>query len=100
MNKNAPETEAQGKKRHAANNTKLRRILGHLLHGSLNRFEAEPLGDHCLHTTVSSIQKRGVPIARHFEEVPTRFGTTTRVCRYWVAVSDREKARALLGYRP
>ncbi len=64
--------------------TKKQRILEALRAGSLNRFEAERIGDHCLHSTVSSLQKSGYVILSHWERVPTRWGSDCRVKRYWV----------------
>jgi len=53
--------------------------------GSLNRFEAEDLGDHCLHSTISIIEKRiGLLVSRKWEKIPNRFGTITSVKRYWI----------------
>lgn len=79
--------------------TKLARVLEYLARGrSLNRFEAERLlSDHCLHSTVSEIQGRGVLVDRHMESVPGFQGQPTRVARYRIAARDeREKARMLL----
>jgi hypothetical protein len=79
--------------------TKLGRILTVLASGrSLNRFEAERLGDHCLHSTVSSIERRfGVQIDRAEETVPGWEGHTTRVMRYHLAPDQRQMAVRLLG---
>ena len=50
---------------------------------SLNRFEAERYGDHCLNTTVSTISiQLDLKIPRKMEQVPNRFGGTTNVMRY------------------
>lgn len=49
---------------------------------TLNRFDAEPLGDHCLHSTISTLRKKGAKFLDTWEEVPTRFGMTARVKRY------------------
>ena len=74
------------------------RILRVLYSGrSLNRFEAERLSDHCLHSTISSIQGMGVPIARVFEKVPGYRGIMTPVCRYRLAPESRQAAAKLLG---
>src|SRR5713226_95358 len=54
----------------AQRETKLKRILAELARGrSLNRFQAEPLGDHCLHSTVAKIQKYDIQVARRDEVV-------------------------------
>ncbi len=51
---------------------------------SLNRFEAERLGDHCLHSTISTLRSKGNLFSDTWEWVPTRFGET-RVKRYTFA---------------
>ena len=78
---------------------KWRRVLAALVTGaSFNRFEAERmLHDHCLHSTVSTIQKMGVTIMRHMETVRGYHGIATRVCRYWLAPESRAMALTLLG---
>lgn len=48
----------------------------------LNRFEAEPLGDHCLHSTIATLRSKGYLFHDEWESVPTRFGKTVRVKRY------------------
>lgn len=65
--------------------TKEKKILNLLQAGSLNRFEAEKYGDHCLHSTVSILKKKGHNIQSHWEKVPTRFGYETSVKRYYVS---------------
>ena len=76
--------------------TKLARITQALLTGSLNRFEAEEHGDHCLNSTISRIQSRGVMVARRWERVPTRFGTTAKVLRYWIPPLSSVEAERLI----
>ena len=50
-----------------------------------NRFEAaRELSDHCLHSTVATIQAKGVPIARRTEKVAGYLGSQTECCRYWL----------------
>ncbi|CAJ3765446.1 helix-turn-helix domain protein [Burkholderia pseudomallei] len=62
---------------------KIDRVLFELRRGiSLNRFDAERLGDHCLNTTISTLRAEGWLIASEWETVPTRFGKTARVLRY------------------
>lgn len=80
-------------------NTKWRMILSYLADGnSLNRFQAEPLGCHCLHTTVASLQARGITIARESITLEGRFGEI-HCKRYWIEPDERERARKLLGLR-
>lgn len=79
---------------------KWERVLGALAAGkSYNRFEAERyLNDHCLHTTVSTLQSMGLLVHREFEEVPGYMNIPTRVCRYWLdrSAENLRKAMALL----
>jgi len=78
---------------------KWQRVLAALETGaSFNRFEAERiLHDHCLHSTVSTIQKMGVTIMRRMETVRGYHGMATSVCRYWLAPESRARALILLG---
>lgn len=78
---------------------KWRRVLAALHAGrSFNRFEAErALADHCLHTTVSVLQGKGVTILRCDEVVPGYAGIPTHVTRYWLAPDSRNRAAELLG---
>ncbi len=63
-------------------NTKKAAILAALRHGSLNRFEAERLGDHCLNSTIAELRANGYVIHSYPEMVKTRFGRRVRVKRY------------------
>lgn len=94
---------AQEKKSTAknANDSKLGKEYAQLLRfvggESQNRFDAERLGDHCLHTTVSDLQRGyGIRFCRKRERVPTRFGKPVTVCRYWLDVETRVKLADLL----
>lgn len=61
--------------------------------GTLNRFEAERIGDHCLNSTISTIRNRlNIPLADSWELVPNRFGTLTRVKRYLLPPAGRKQA--------
>jgi len=53
--------------------TKQNMILRVLARRSLNRFEAERLGDHCLHSTVALLRAKGHAIYSSWETVQTRF---------------------------
>lgn len=64
--------------------TKKARILELLQKRSLNRFEAERYGDHCLNSTISSLKKDGHIIHGVMEKVPTRFGKPVPVKRYFL----------------
>lgn len=78
--------------------TKTETILEELLSRSLNRFEAERLGDHTLHSTVSTLSNHyGIQFRREWENVPNSFGGKTRVVRYSIPASEREKALLVLA---
>lgn len=54
--------------------------------GGLNRFDAERIGDHCLHSTVARLRSYGDIIASRWETIPTRYTPDgVRVLRYWMA---------------
>jgi hypothetical protein len=97
---------APGQRQHTYNRNsttppplKWKRVLQAFLEGrSLNRFEAErELHDHCLHSTVSTIQEKGVTILRRMERVPGYMGIPTDCCRYWIDLGSCQRARELLG---
>ena len=78
--------------------TKIKRILAEFARGgSLHRFQAERLGDHCLHSSVAKIQEHGIRVEREWITVPGFAGHSTRVCRYWINDENRERAMRLLG---
>lgn len=78
--------------------TKLARILQTLLRRSLNRFEAELVGDHCLHSTVSSLRHSyALTVESHWEQVPNNHSDQlTSVKRYFIPEKGRNKAKQLL----
>ena len=84
-----------------ANNSKpckWRTTLKFLLRGPRHRFQGEQWGDHALHSTVSALKRQyGLQVARDWTEVPNRFGTRTRVKRYWIAEQSRALAEQLLS---
>lgn len=63
--------------------TKISMVLETLRKRSLNRFEAERIGDHCLHSTIAELRKAGHNIYSQWEVVETRF-KPTRVKRYFL----------------
>ncbi len=64
----------------------------------LHRFQAERLGDHCLHTTVSDLQiKHQITFSREWTKVPNRFRSITHVKNYWLDGENLERARVILG---
>lgn len=82
--------------------TKLATILREFLRGrNMNRFEAEAHNDHCLHSTVSTLQNGyGIKIERMFETVPCLRGRRQVRCkRYWLnaTLDNIAAARALLA---
>lgn len=84
-----------------ARTTKISTILSLFLRGQkLNRFEAERHHDHCLHSTVSSIQDWGLIVDREWERVPCLGGRSTVRCkRYWLRSTpdNLAAARSLLN---
>lgn len=87
----------------SATSPRWRDVLAMLYRGSMNRFEAERVGDHCLNSTIPEIEKKGVAIFREWEVVPCLGGKKpTRVCRYRVESSgdNMSRARDLLGFAP
>lgn len=66
-----------------AQDTKESMILTIMRSGqSLNRFEAERFGDHCLHSTISTLRSKGYLFHDAWEWIPTRFGREVHVKRY------------------
>lgn len=79
--------------------TKIKRVLAAFARGeNLNRFQAERLGDHCLHSTVSRIEALGIAVDREWITVPGYENHATRVRRYWLTNENKELARILLGW--
>jgi hypothetical protein len=78
--------------------TKISRILTYLLYdGSLHRFEAERLGDHCLHSTISALANGyGLKFERVLEQVPNHWGEDCTVTRYTLPVVERRRAHNIL----
>lgn len=78
--------------------TKIARVLDHLLrHSSLIRFEAERIGDHCLHSTISSLANGyGLTFKRTPEKVPNHWGQPCDVIRYSLPLSERRRALLVL----
>jgi hypothetical protein len=63
-----------------------------------HRFIAETVGDHCLPTTISDLQKRHpIYFERKFIKVPNRFGSKTSVMLYWLKDESLIKARLITG---
>ncbi|MBV7586880.1 hypothetical protein KW851_28895 [Pseudomonas sp. PDM33] len=79
--------------------TKVSRILAYLVAGgSLNRFEAERLGDHCLNSTISALKHDwGIHFQALPERVPTRWGKSCDVKRYSIPEPQRARAQRALS---
>lgn len=79
---------------------KICRVLAYFITGkSLNRFEAERIGEHCLHSTVSRLANQyGLTFSRKAESVPNNWGNACRVVRYWLPASQRKRAQVLLSF--
>ena len=79
----APDQENAPSKNICQQHNKETTILAILRAGqSLNRFEAERFGDHCLHSTIATLRSKGYQFYDVWEWVPTRFGKEVHVKRY------------------
>lgn len=79
----APFPENAPSKTNKPQHNKETTILAILRQGrSLNRFEAERFGDHCLHSTISTLRSKGYQFYDQWEWVNTRFGKEVHVKRY------------------
>lgn len=78
--------------------SKRARILAVFFGGrTLHRFQAERIGDHALHSTVSDLSNHhGLTFDRKRIKVPTRFGGPTSVVQYRLADCSRGNAAKLL----
>lgn len=78
---------------------KLKSMLYRFANGArYHRFTAEQVGDHCLPTTITDLQKRyGILFDRKRVKVRNRFGTLTSVCLYWLSGNSLLKARRAAG---
>ncbi|MEP1446267.1 MAG: hypothetical protein ABJK37_09185 [Paraglaciecola sp.] len=78
--------------------TKLDSMLLRFANGQkLNRFDAERIGDHCLPSTVSDLQKRNaLTFCRKLVKVPNRFGSRTSVMMYWLEGESLLIARKII----
>lgn len=79
--------------------TKKHRVLVEFYSGrKFHRFDAEHIGDHALHSTVSTLERTGLRFDRKTVTVPTRWGSNTHVMMYWLAPESYLLAAQLLGY--
>ncbi len=104
-NDNAPLTGhgQEGAKKSTRNqlNTKSIKMLRVILargRNGLHCIQAVKIGDTCLHSTVSVIQKRwGLTLAREWVCVPNGFNTHTRVVRYFIAPDQIPAVKKILS---
>ncbi|MGK8180369.1 hypothetical protein ACRS2I_12725 [Pseudomonas aeruginosa] len=102
MKKAAPQYQ-QSSPRKADSSTaapsKIARVLAYLLTGaSINRFEAERLGDHCLNSTIAVLANaHRLAFVRQQERVPNRWGAPCVVTRYSLLTSELDEARKVLA---
>lgn len=79
--------------------TQIARVLALLIAGTLNRFEANPHGDTCLNSTISSLRNRHkLTILDRWETYSGRHGSKP-VKRYWIPEGEpMELALKLLAH--
>lgn len=80
---------------------KWERELRELLKGprTSRELEREPVFDHCAHSTISELRKKGVDIDTEIVEIPGYAGLPARIARYTLTPSGRDRAMKLLGGR-
>ena len=87
-------TQGANNKTVSKNNT----ILNALVEGSLTRFDAERLGDHCLPSTISALSNQhGLEFHRRWIKVPNRFGGETLCKEYTTSDEDKTYINKFLG---
>ena len=100
--KKATRSKEQSRPHKAKNTTKplskIARVLKHLLTGaSLNRFEAERIGDHCLNSTIAVLSnKYSLMLKRQPERVPNGWGDPCIAIRYSLPESQRQTANIVM----
>lgn len=84
-----------------ASRTKMATILLRFWAGArMTRFDAEHHHDHCLHSTISTLEGYGIVFDRRWESVPCMGGTALVRCkRYWLRETpeNRDTTRTLLA---
>ena len=87
-------TQGANNKTVSKNNT----ILNALVEGSLTRFDAERLGDHCLPSTISALSNQhGLEFPRRWIKVPNRCGGETLCKEYTTSDEDKTYINKFLG---
>ena len=72
-------------------------IMNALAEGSLTRFDAERLGDHCLPSTISGLStQHGLEFPRRWVKVLNRFGGVTLCKEYTTSDDDKLKINKFL----
>jgi hypothetical protein len=93
-------TSGSGKKP-TSSRTKMATILLRFWAGArMTRFDAEHHHDHCLHSTISALERFGITFDRRWETVPCVGGTLLVRCkRYWLreTTENRKAASTLLA---
>ena len=78
---------------------KLKSMLLRFANGAqYHRFSAERVGDHCLPTTISVLQKMySISFDRKRVNVKNRYGGESSVCLYWLSGRSLIVARKIAG---
>lgn len=97
IKKNAPTANSNESTKTKGHSSKKNSILAVLRTRSLNRFEAERHGDHCLHSTISELRKDGHAFHDEWETVPTRFRRDVRVKRYYLTHEASKRPAHTMG---
>ena len=93
-----PPVSARTKEANIKTVSKNNTIMVALAEGSLTRFDAERLGDHCLPSTISGLSNQhGLEFPRRLVKVPTRFGVETSVMEYTTSEDDKTYINKYLG---
>jgi len=87
----------QTQRRYPSEDTKYYTILEHFrLHGTLNKLEAQSLGETCLSATVADMRNDfNLEITRTFEKAKNTIGAYSRVIRYKLTKQDTIKLNAV-----
>jgi hypothetical protein len=97
-NTKKPPLSARTKEANIKTVSKNNTIMVALAEGSLTRFDAERLGDHCLPSTISGLStQHGLEFPRRWVKVPNRFGGETSVKEYFTSDEDKLKINKILG---
>tara|TARA_B110000211_G_scaffold214034_1_gene255090 strand:+ start:113 stop:427 length:315 start_codon:yes stop_codon:yes gene_type:complete len=96
-NTKKPPLSARTKEANIKTVSKNNTIMVALAEGSLTRFDAERLGDHCLPSTISGLStQHGLEFPRRWVKVPNRFGGETLCKEYTTSDDDKLKINKFL----